>query len=260
MDASEPAVNESKSGLTPVRALARGLAVLEMVAASPGGVGVSDAARGARLDKATTARLLATLRDCGFVRQRAGDRRYVLTGRMLNFARRYEEQLDLRSLARPYLEQLRDECHETVHLAIREGRHVIYADHLEPDRSVRASAETSRLPLHVAATGRAILAALPDAESHELLLQLASEPPYADLLLDVDKVGKELVQARREGWATVDRDDDVSRIGVAIIDAAGRPIAAISVSGPRYRMDEHRALCADAARRTAHEIGKELGA
>lgn len=242
-----------------MRTLARGLQLLEIVARSPNGASVTEAAGEADLDKATVSRLLSALRQLGYVRQRH-DRSYALSGKVLGLARSYEQQLNLREVAKPHLVTLRDDTQETVHLAIREARQLVYIDHAEPDRSVRlASVIGLSLPLHVTAMGRAVLAAMPLAESDALVRQLIADPHFADFVVDLDHIRDEIEHARADGWATVERDDDVSRVGVAIVDASGEPVGAISVSGPSYRMDDRIETVATHCLATGRTISAALG-
>jgi DNA-binding IclR family transcriptional regulator len=247
----------------PVRTLSRALDLLELLSARAAGAGVTELAQEAGLDNGTTSRLLAALRERGYVRQRA-DRRYVLNGKVLVLARGYEAQLDLRDIAHPHLVRLRERTSETVHLAVRDGTHVVYVDQLEPDRSVRiASALGSRRPMHLTALGRAVLAALPEGECDELLGTLLGHeagPDDRDLVADLERVRDEIAHARRHGWASAERHDDVCRIGVAVREAGGRPVGGVSVSGPRYRMLQHVEQCAEAALAAAAAISADLGA
>lgn len=242
------------------RTLVRGLALLELVAAAPDGAAVSDLAVRTGLDKGTTSRLLATLRDQGYVRQRATDRRYLLTSRLLRMSQAYLTQLDIREVARPHLLALRDQAHETIHLAVREGERVVYVDQLEPDRSVRHTfAVGQALPLHVTAMGRAILARMPASEREELSRRLGDDHAHDHLVADLDRWRDEVRDAARRGWATVDRGDDVTRVAAAIVDATATPVGAVTISGPSYRMathrDEHGAQCATTATAVSHELG-----
>lgn len=254
------AVDDTKQAGPGSGTLIRGLALLEIVAASPQGAAVTDVAAQAGLDKGTASRLLATLRKQGYVRQRQSDRRYLLAGKVLLLARSYEGQLNLREAARSHLAALRDATEETVYLAVREGRQIVYVDQLEPDRPVRlASADGQSLPLHVTAMGRAILAAMPAHEADQLIDHLIADPHFDHFVVDLDHMRDEVEHARRTGWATVDRHDDVTRVGAAIIDVTGEPVGAISVAGPSYRMGDLIEICGDHCVRTAQAISAELG-
>ncbi|MGH8776742.1 MAG: IclR family transcriptional regulator [Jiangellaceae bacterium] len=242
------------------RTLARGLLLLELVADSPPGVGVSELAAKSGLDKGTVSRLLATLRQCGYVRQSPGDRHYSLSAKTTRLSHAYLTQLDLRGVARPFLWRLREEVGETIHLAIREGTRIVYVDQLEPDRAVRHSSAVGQiLPLHVTAMGRALLVAMKPVDRDEMLALLLGERRYDDFVGDGDRLFEELADAARRGWATVDRRDDVIRIGAAIVDGLGEPLGAMSISGPSYRiadrMDELGQRCREVAADVGHAFG-----
>ncbi|MFD4022199.1 IclR family transcriptional regulator [Streptomyces sp. NPDC058576] len=250
---------QSPRPATPgARTLVRGLQLLELVAEAEDGARVSDLAQSLGLDRGTVSRLLSTLRECGYVRQRPSDRRYSLSSKLTRLSQGYLGQLDLRMLARPRLAALRDEVNETVHLAIREGNRVTYIDQLEPDRPVRhSSAVGQTLPMHVTAMGRAVLSRLSAQERRTQLERALGEYRYEDFIQDRERLDKELELAVERGWATVDRGDDVTRVGSAICDSLGNPIGAISVSGPSYRVrpeiDHFGERCAAVARQIAND-------
>jgi DNA-binding IclR family transcriptional regulator len=245
------------------RTIARAFALLEIVAAAPDGIAVKDIAVQAGLEKSTASRLLAALRELGYLRQRTSDRAYFLGGRVLTLAQGYKRQLNMREIARPHLQSLRDETGQTVHLAIRDEREVVYVDQFEPDGPLRLHSAVGRgLPLHVTAMGRAILAKLPPPEREDLLRRLTADGRFSGFVVDLDHVREEVERASREDWATVDRHDDLSRVGAAITDSAGRPVAAISVSGPSFTMNsrirEYASRCIESARAISAEL-RSLG-
>lgn len=242
------------------RTLVRGLSLLEIVAAQRGGIGVTEVAEAAELDKGTASRLLATLRDLGYVQQRGTDRRYVLGSRCLWLAHEYQaSQEELTARAKPHLAALRDASGETVHLAIREGLHVVYVAQEEPDRSIRVrSAVGSKVPLYRTAMGRAILATMQDVEQLALLDQIRAEVDAAGDDVDFDDFRHDISEARTRGWAAVDHHDDVTRIAAAIVDAGGEPIAAITLSGPSYRLADQVEIIAPSVVRVAKEVSESF--
>lgn len=257
------ALPSTVGGSAPARTLARGLALLEIVAASPGGAGVTEVAAACGLDKGTASRLLASLRDLGYLRQNASDQRYFLTGRVMRLARGFSDQLELRELARPFLVELRDQTTETVHIGVRESNHVVIVDYYEPNHDLRIAPSVGRsLPLHVTAMGRAVLAALPAYERAQTLQKLLTENENPDLVMDIGRIEVELEQAVTRGWAVVDRGDHVSRVGAAVLAASGEPVAGISVSGPSarvaQRVDEYGQLCHATARAISAELGYQI--
>lgn len=238
------------------RTLIRGLRLLELVADAPRGAKVSDLAQASGLDKGTTSRLLAALRDAGYVQQDTDTRTYRLAGKVAGLARAFLSSIDLRALARPHLERLRDRFDETLHLAIREHLYVVYVDQLEPRNALRhVLSPGRRLPLHVTAMGRAILAAEPPEVSDALLTALRAEHQHDYLVIDFADLADSIEIARERGWATVQRNDGVARAAAAIVDSRGHPFAAISMSGPEVRMTPHLAAIGPAVADAAREIG-----
>lgn len=221
------------------RTLVRGLSILEIVAEAGEGIGVTEIAAKAGLDKGTVSRLLATLRQKGYVQQRSVDRRFVLGSRVLWLAREYRARKEeLSSIAQPYLAALRDLTQETVHLAILEETFVVFIAQEQPDRSIRArSAVGSRLPMHRTAMGRAVLAALGGEDREQLIRTLELDATARDEAFDGDALRHDVSEAVARGWAAVDRHDEVTRLAAAIVDPECEPIAAITLSGPNYRMD-----------------------
>ncbi len=161
------------------RSLSRGLDVLEALArASERELGPSAIAQRVGLDKATVTRLLRTLVEGGYVVQDEASRRYRLTGRILWLAHGVAARIDLRSVALPHLTALRDELGETVHLGVMEDLRVVYVDKLEADNSIQlVSAIGQTMPLHSTSLGKAMLAALPDAErARQQAIRRANDP------------------------------------------------------------------------------------
>jgi len=204
--------------------------------------------------------LLATLRQMGYVQQRGADRRYVLGSRCLWLAHEYQAgQEELTVRARPHLAALRDLSGETIHLAIREGLYMVFVAQEEPDRSVRVqSAVGSRLPLHRTAMGRAILATMPEQDRELLLTQIRDDVESTGGNVDFDEIRKDIIDAKARGWAAVDRHDDVTRIAAAILDADNEPIAAITLSGPSYRLDPEVDRMGAEVVATAHAVSEAL--
>ena len=241
------------------RTLTRGLAVLEIVAGSTGGIGVSEIASRVDFDKGTVSRLLATLRRLGYVNQRS-DRLFEIGSKAAWLAGSYDNRLDLiRRAAAPHLAELCARTRETVHLAVREGAFVVYIAQEQPDRELRVdSAVGRRLPLHHTAMGRAFLAALEPAERAALLAGLPAEPSFEA----VDERGLEhdVTAAARRGWAAIDRDDEVTRLAALVSRGEGQAVAALALSGPSYRVDPHLDELGALVVETAGRIGSALDA
>lgn len=241
-------------------ALARGMAVLEEVVCNETGIGVTEVAERCGIDKSSASRVLATLRDLGYVQQRPADRRYVPGSRALWLAEAFRNaNLALTAGARPHLEALRDETGETVHLAGLDGSWVVYLDQVDSGRTVTVqSAIGTRLPLSRTAMGRAVLAALSPAARQKLLRRLlpAEEGQDAEVRATLEA---DIAAATARGWAGVDRHDDVTRLAAAIVDVGGAPVAALALSGPSYRVDPRIGELGPAVASAARAISATVG-
>lgn len=230
---------DAGAGPAASRTLLRGLSILEIVAEARDGIGVTEVAARAGLDKGTVSRLLATLRQKDYVQQRSSDRRFELGARCLWLAAGYRSSIqELAAVAAPYLSELRDRTQETVHLATLEDASVVYVAQEQPERSIRAhSAVGTRLPLERTAMGRAVLAAL-DPEAREARIRsLESAAAARGEEFDAAALRADVDTALERGWAGLDRHDDVTRLAAAVLGADGAPVAALTLSGPSYRMD-----------------------
>lgn len=246
------------------RALARGLDVLEALARAEGRtLGISAIAQQVGLDKATVTRLLHTLISSGYAARETGTRRYRLTGKILNLAHIAAAGIELLALARPHLRRLRDRLDETVHLGVMDGLKVVYLDKLESSNSIQLlSAVGQTMPLHSTSLGKAMLAALPDAELEATLAKMPLTPRTERTICDLEELRKDIRRTRERGYAIDDRENEPlgACVAASVVDAAGQLVGAISVAGPHFRVRDHLDAFGQAVRATAQAVGRELGA
>lgn len=246
------------------RTLTRGLDVLEALAAADAqGIGPSSIAERVGLDKATVTRLLRTLVETGYVAQDESSRRYRLTGKILRLAHGVRNGTDLQLVSRPYLRQLRDDVQETVHLGVMEGLAVFYVDKLLADNSIQLVSQVGQtMPLHTTSLGKAILAALPEAEREAIYLLMDFAPRTPRTIRSIGRFRQEIALTQARGYAVDDRENEEfgACVAVAIVGADGRPVGAISVSGPDFRIRDRFEELGHRAREAALEVAHELGA
>lgn len=239
--------------------LLRGLWLLERVAD-----GVHDLKRLAEtlgLSRSTAHRILSTLSRAGYLRHepRKG---YFLGPKLIRLGFKAYGQLHLPALARPHLEALRDATKETVHLAVLEGREVVYIDKVPGKRElVLASQIGSRFPAQSTALGKAILAFLPEERWREAFIPGLNRTPRT--LGDYERFREELRTTRVRGYALdlEENEPGVRCVAAPILNVQGEPVAAVSVSTASIYLDEHRIPeVAEAVQETARRISLELGA
>ncbi|TCJ96647.1 IclR family transcriptional regulator [Nocardia alba] len=197
------------------------------------GIGVSELARRAQLSKSTAFRVLALLERNDVV-ERVGTA-YRLGSRLhrLGQAAYTQENERVRDLLLPYLTDLYESTHHTVHLAVIQGTEVVYLAKLYGHRSVAAPSRIGgRLPAHATGVGKAMLAYEVGSATRAATPPLAALTPWT--ITDAAHLQRELTEIRRSGIA---HDRQESRIGVTclaapILDRRGRPLAALSVAAP----------------------------
>ncbi len=245
------------------RTLTRGLSILETLAeADELGLGPSAIAADVGFDKATVTRLLRTLIETGYVLQDPATRKYRLTGKILRLAHGIARSLDLQRVARPHLKALRDLIGETVHLGVMEDLAVYYVDKLEADNSIQlVTAVGHTMPLHSTALGKAILAALPEDEREATYRRMDFAARTERTICTLPEFREEIRRTQIRGYAIDDRENQLhgACVAAAIIAVGGRPLGAMSVSGPHFRIHDHFDEFGEQVRATAAQIALELG-
>ena len=240
--------------------LDRGLQILELLGQRPRRVW--EIAQELEVHDSTALRLLHTLRGRGFVHLES-DGTYRLGGTMFRLANHALEGIDLRDVARPHMERLRERCGETVHLGILESRQVIYIQKVEAKHPVRMYSRIGAVaPLHCTGLAKSILMAT-DPETRSQLLEGYSFTPFTDRTLrSEEELIADLEKSVDRGFT---RDDEEHETGIhciaaPVLGADGLPAAAMSISVPLSRVPRSSLLeLAPALTQTAQELSADLG-
>lgn len=243
------------------KALVKGLALVDVVAANPGGLRLADLVQASGTPKATLLRLLEALVNAHVLSVDAHGV-YRLGPQCVAWGAAYLASVDLRGAAADVLARLADTSGETCHLGILDGLRVLYLDKVDSPHAVRmVSRIGSRSPLYCTALGKAMLARLDEATFDEVVAA-GLEPRTDNTITDVELLLRDLAQTRRRGYAVddVENEEGVRCVGSAIFDDTGRVVAAISVAGPAFRMGRQRIeqLGPD-VREAAEEVSRRLG-
>lgn len=259
--ASHNAVQEN--GIYKLQALDRAFAVLDLLATSPASLGLAEIAEGLILHKSTAHRFLMVLERHRMVeRDRGGKFRLGL--RLCDLGSRAIEQFDLRDRAQIHLKTLVAEIKETAHLCILEKTRMVYIDKQEPERSIRMISRVgASSPIHCTAVGKAMLATMPRARVDALFPgDVRLERFTRHTMTSRDALLKELERTSRRGYAVDDeeREEGVRCAGVAIVDGRGEAVAAVSISGPSFRVTMQKIpTIADRLMNCARGIQNDLG-
>jgi IclR family acetate operon transcriptional repressor len=235
--------------------------VLDLLGESREGLGVREVARRLDVHPSTSSRLLATLAAGGLLERDDGSGRYRIGARVVGLAAAAVGRLPVVSQARPELEHLSSVSAETVNLAIRDGRHVVYVDQVTPAQTVvMASWVGRRSPVHASSSGKVMLAFGGDDVDAAVRALGRLERLTERTVTDRGRLLETLRQVRRQGYAASvgELEDGLVTIAAPVV-VDGVAAAAISVSGPSYRLPAREAahlarLTMDAAARAAHRM------
>jgi DNA-binding IclR family transcriptional regulator len=245
-----------------IQALDRAAAVLNCFESDPE-LNVRDVAERTGLHKSTAHRILMALQHNGFVEQDARSGRYHLGLQLVKLGEHAVQRLDVRMVARPFLEDLAAKTGETVHLAVLDGDQVVMLDRVEGLAALSTPSLPGRLfPVHCTSLGKAILAGLEDADVRRLLGHRGLKRLTARTLPTVDALLDDLRGVRRRGYASTEDELELglSTVGAAIRDRAGDIVAAISIGGPSPRLrTATMAAVGERVKRTADLISAQLG-
>jgi IclR family acetate operon transcriptional repressor len=217
-----------------IRSVTKAIQALRLLAEA-GELGVSELARRMRAHKSTVSRLLATLERHGMVSRNPQTEKFGLGPALISLAGAALQGIDLRATAR---EQLAEQTRETVNLAILDGDQVVNIEKLPSPHYIRDIGWIGRrTPLHCTATGKALIAHLGRPELRRLLgSRLKRFTPHT--ITDWPALEAELAQIRRHGYAIGREELEPGLVAIAapVHDLGGRVAAAVSVSGPSFRM------------------------
>jgi DNA-binding IclR family transcriptional regulator len=248
--------------MSQVPAATKTLMVLRFLAAQPDPVPLERLATALQLPRSTAYHLVNAMIEQGFVTHIAEERRYCLGVAAFEVGIGYARQAPLQRIAHRPLANLVDRIGQSAHLAVPHGRDVLYV--LEERATGRAPLVTDvgvRLPAHLTASGRAIMAAMPTSQVRAL---------YPDRSAFVDRHGRGpqslsalravLSETRRRGYATEDGEvtPGFASVAAAVLDHNGTPLGGIATT---YETREEIDLPAlvEAVSATARAVSRRIG-
>jgi IclR family transcriptional regulator, KDG regulon repressor len=221
----------------------RAMDILDLFDRQTQELGVSDIARALNLPKSTAAGLIFTLEQNDYLDQNPANRKYRLGFKLAERAGVFLDQFDLRRVALPILEDLRDSSNESVNLAIRDGKYVTYIERMLGNNMLGMRSEIGKRELiHSTALGKAMLAHLSSTELNQFVDDYEFSPVTPQTITDASNFIAELEQTLLRGFAVDNQENELGGrcVAAAIYDYHGDPVAAISMSVPIQRFPEDK--------------------
>ncbi len=227
-----------QTGRKPIASVQHALDILNLFDGTHAELGNSDIARMLDMNPGTVAGLIYTLKINNYLDQNPENRKYRLGLKLAERASVLLDQIDLRKVAKPILEDLLQWSGESVNLAIQDHQEVVYIERLIGNHSLGIRSELGmRAPLHSTALGKAILANLKETEIRTILMGYEFFAVTPKTIVNLEEFLAELENVKRNGYAVDEQENELGGrcIAAPVKDHTGKSIAAISISSPIQR-------------------------
>jgi len=235
--------------------------ILRTLSKARTGMGISDLAKTVSIGKSTVFGILNALEEIGAVIRDPETKTYSPGVTLFELGRAAYARMDVKTIARPILEDLMERAQESVFLGVRNGEHVTILDTVESMQDLKITAPVgTRIPLFAGAAGKVFMASMPEETVAEIIRSQGIPRFTRNTIINPLSFIKEVRKARRTGYAT---DDEEYIRGVRAVAAAINGTrtfsSAIWVVGFKPRMDAGKmALLAQETIRTARSISEKL--
>lgn len=223
-----------------VRLVDRTISILSFLAQKREGAGVAEIAAAVALSPATTYRILAALCEHkAAVRIAKG--LYQMGPLTLFWGQAYDRKTGLAEVGGDIIQRVWEESRETVNLFYLEGRQLCFIKRLPSPQPISTNCRVGGLlRLYASSAGRAVLAALPDREVDAYFDAVELTPLTPRTIASRDGLWEKIREARRLGYGEENEENEpgVRCVGAAVLNADHRPVGAVSVTAPAFRMDD----------------------
>lgn len=221
--------------------LERGIQILELLLDHPKGLQQSEIASLIHCSKTSVYRITMTFLDHGYLVRDEETKALSLSRKLVAMGSRVVAEEDLLTLSLDVLKSLRDRVLETVLIGTHVETEFVVLGQVLGSHPFKFSVDLgTRLPLHTAAPGKAILAFMPDEERDRLLRNLTFTRFTDRTITDLPSFLRELEQVRTVGYA-LDQGEQLSGINCVaapVFNRQGHPVASIWTTGPADRLRE----------------------
>lgn len=222
-----------------VQSLERALTLLNKLSEYPEGIQISRLAEQVGLTKSTVHRLLATLTNMNYTIKDEETDKYKIGLQVLFLSRNLINNINVVTIAKPFLEKLCQEVNETIHLCIEDRGEVIYIDKIESNQTIRMYSRIgSRAPIYCTAVGKVLLSGMDQDKKNETISKMKFIPKTPTTITSKEEFLEEIEKVDSQGYALDNSENEASLMCIAfpIFDHNGKIIASFSVSGPNNRV------------------------
>ncbi len=230
-----------KKDTKTIGSVIKAVEVMEELAKSEDGLGVTEISSRLNYGVSATYHLLNTLKQCNIIEQDKKTKKYRIGFALFRISGMAKRQNVLANLSQPYLDKLREVVGETSNLVILDGSEIVYIAQSESTKLLKMFTQLgAKVPLYCTGGGKILLAYQPK-RIQDLILSKSNFQRYTqNTLASAEDLMEELEIIKKQGYAldNEEREEGVTCIAAPVFDCYGEAIASISISGPTYRLKE----------------------
>ncbi|MEH7387694.1 IclR family transcriptional regulator [Bacillus sp. JJ1521] len=222
-----------------LQTLSNAIDVINIFETEPKPLSIQDIVQRTNMNRTSVYRILYTLRSKGILELDKNTGKYSLGIKMVQLASLVLQRLDIKQIARPYLEKLWNEINETIHLVIMNEKNAIFIDKLETSNTIFMGSYIGwAAPLYCTASGKLLLSFQSEGFIDEYLETVTIEPYTYKTITHKNDFKNNLRIIREKGYSLDNEEmvEGLKCIAVPITNADGLTVASISISGPTSRM------------------------
>lgn len=250
--------------MTKITSVERSLIMLEVLSNYPEGIGLTELGYKLELAKSTTHRLLKTLKENGYVIQDYKTNDYLLGTKVIELAGSILDNLNVKNVAKRYLEDLCAIINEVVHLCIHENGEAIYIDKFESDQTIRMHSRIGkRAMMHSTGVGKVLLSGMNQNQVDKIIKAKGLPSMTPNTITNLNDLYERLEKIRVQRYEidNLENEEGIRCIAGPIYDHEGKVVASFSISGPENRMTTEyiENNLVDLVAETTKKISKEMG-
>jgi DNA-binding IclR family transcriptional regulator len=216
--------------------------ILRLISDTAQGLGISDLSKSLDIGKSTIHGIASALEELGAVMRDPHTKKYTLGVTLFELGRLAYSQIDLKTLARPIMEELMEKTQVSVFLGILNRDHVTILDIVESRQDLKITAPIgATIPLFAGAVGKVFLASMEEKQTEEIIRLKGLTRFTENTIVDLEHYNQELKSVRKHGYAV---DDEEYIMGVRAVAspiiAVGQLMSAIWVVGFKAGLDEKK--------------------
>jgi IclR family KDG regulon transcriptional repressor len=235
--------DELKEEYNYITMIDRAVGIMEAIFESHKSLGVSEISQELDLPKATVYRILITLAKGGLVTKMHGTEKYTLGGKFIKYSERVKEDINIHSVAKPYMVELANELEETVNIAIDYENAALIIERVKGEQTNLVSKLIPVAPYNCSSSGKVFLSHKSEDEINEYFDKGKAKKRTIKSVYKQEDFMQQRKSILEDGYSIDDEEYDYGLycMGRPVFGMSGEILAVISVTGPKSRL-QYRGL------------------